>query len=412
MAEETTRYVPQPSNRWLYGMLVALFLSNTGTFLQFAAQAWVIWERTHSPTWLGRLALVQATPLLGVPLIGGSLADRFARRTVLLCTQAALALVSGGMGIQFLTGTLTPLRILILAGCLATVAAIDNPVRQVYLPGVVGQDRRGWVVGLNASAYNGGAILGAALAGLLLNVTGAGWCFLLNSLSYLVAFGWLFRGPAGRPMPSQKRTMRAVAVYLRHSPQTQALLLLVVAVSLFGRSYPHLLPALVTRRWGGGTGAYGTLAALPGIGALVAAGLSAWWLKTREASFPWGGAVLLGCSIAVLGTATTLPVACVLLALVGLAATGTMTLVNAGVQVATPDSYRGRIMSLYTLLAAGMPPLGGWLLGTLSADIGLQTALLIAGLLLAALALLLSRDRMRRQVIEHVPAIIDAENLP
>ncbi len=112
MAEATTRYLPQPSNRWLYGTLVALFLSNTGTFLQFAAQAWVIWEQTHSTSWLGRLALVQATPFLGVPLIGGSLADRFAWRTVLLCTKAALALVPGSMGVLFLTGTLTPLRIL------------------------------------------------------------------------------------------------------------------------------------------------------------------------------------------------------------------------------------------------------------------------------------------------------------
>lgn len=377
-------------------MLVALFLSNIGTFLQFAAQAWVVWERTHTTSWLGRLALVQATPLLGVPLIGGSLADRFARRTVLLYTQAALALISGGMGVLFLTGTLTPLRVLMLAGLLATVAAIDNPVRQVYLPGVAGQEQRGWVVGLNASAYNGGAILGSALAGLLLNVTGAGWCFLLNGLSYLVAFGWLTRGPVGKPMRARNRSMRAVAVYLRHSPQTHALLLLVVIVSLFGRSYQHLLPALVTGRWGGGTGAYGTLAALPGVGAVLAAGLSAWWLRKREASFPWVGGVLLGCSIAVLGTATTLPVAGALLALIGLAATGAMTLVNAGLQVATPDSYRGRIMSLYTLLAAGMPPLGGWLLGTVAAGTSLQSALLIAGLLLAVLALLLSRGQMRR----------------
>lgn len=113
-----------------------------------------------------------------------------------------------------------------------------------------------------------------------------------------------------------------------------------------------------------------------------------------------------------LGITTTLPVAGVLLALVGLAATGTMTLVNAGVQVATPDSYRGRIMSLYTLLAAGMPPLGGWLLGTLSAGIGLQTALWIAGVLLAILALLLSCGRMRRHANEHVPTTIDAGNLP
>src|SRR5260370_18837042 len=83
---------------WLSGMLVALFVSNTGTALQLVTQAWFVWEISHRPATVGLLGLVQATPLLGVPFLGGMLADRFPRRSLLLLTQSALTATSALMG--------------------------------------------------------------------------------------------------------------------------------------------------------------------------------------------------------------------------------------------------------------------------------------------------------------------------
>ncbi|MEO8953681.1 MAG: MFS transporter [Ktedonobacteraceae bacterium] len=144
-----------------------------GTALRLATQAWFVWELSHRPATVGLLALVQATPLLGVPLLGGMFADRFPRRRLLLFTQSALTLISALMGGLALAGLLSLSLTLVFSGILASVSALDNPIRQVYLPGVVETAQRGRTVGLNALTYNAGAIVGPAAAGVLLPLMGA-----------------------------------------------------------------------------------------------------------------------------------------------------------------------------------------------------------------------------------------------
>lgn len=393
-------------------MLLALFISNSGTALQMAAQAWFMWERTRDVQQLGLLGFVQATPLLGIPLLGGMMADAWPRRTLLLITQTLLAVIPALMGLLALSGTLSPGLLLLLAGLLSTVMALDNPVRQVYLPGVVQSSERGRTVGLNALTYNAGAVIGPALAGVLLPVAGAAWCFLANSTSYLLVIMWLVRGPEGRPAvgeaavisgeggnPHRNRGLSGVASYLRRSPVALLMLGLVAALSLLGRSYVHVLPALVNTTWGGGATAYGVLAALSGVGAVIAAGLTVWLLgrgqggkpRARYARSIYAGALLLGGAIVALGLSPVLLLAGAVLVVVGFAATGTMTLLNAALQSSTPDRVRGRVLSLYTILAAGMPALGGWMLGTLMYATTARLALVSAGFTLVVLATLLGK---------------------
>lgn len=376
---------------WVRGLLVALFVSHAGTFMQTTAQAWLVWALTHSTASLALLGLVQATPLLGVPLLGGLLADRWPRRSILLATQSILVATAMAMAVLTLTDRLTLPVLLTIAGLLAAVAALDNPVRQVYLPGVVVDDERGRIVGLNALAYNLGAIIGPAIAGLVLATAGAGWCFLLNALSYLATIVWLLPGPDGRAAPAHRRTAASAWRFLLTSPAARRTLLIVALVSLLGRSYVHVLSAVVADLWGGGAGLYGTLAAFPGLGAVIAAGLVAWVLGRHSLGhLPGLGALSLGVLIAALGLVPGPIPGGAMLALIGLTTTGTMTLLNAGLQTTVPDEVRGRILSLYTWLAAGLPALGGWLLGTLMSRVSPAQTLLIAGGTLFSLALLLN----------------------
>ena len=373
---------------WVRGLIAVLFFSNAGTGLQVAAQAWFVWETTHSSPYLGLLGLVQATPLFGIPFLGGMLADRFPRRSILLLTQTALASAAALMGMLELAAVLSPLLVLLLAGLAASVAALDNPVRQAYLPGMVGANERGRTVGLNALAYNAGMVMGPALAGILLPSVGAGWCFILNAVSYLFVVGWLWKGPEGPPLCPARAEFGSVIAYVRKAPPLVNLLVLIALVSLLGRSFPSVLPLLVNQRWGGGAGAYGAMAALPGLGALGAAGVATWLLGRDDSHHRiWLGGVLLGGAIVGLGLAPTLGPAGATLLLTGFAATGTMTLLNAGLQQKTPDEVRGRVLSLYTWLAAGMPALGGWLFGTLMAYVAPPIVLITAGSLLIALVL-------------------------
>lgn len=157
-----------------------------------------------------------------------------------------------------------------------------------------------------------------------------------------------------------------VGSYLWNTASVRTLLVFVAVVSLLGRSYPTVLPIVVSRTWGGGARTYGLLAALPGIGAALAAVFVVWLLGQRERTSPmWLGGILLGVALVCFGMAWSLVVAGFALLATGWFATGTMTLLNARVQETTPNEVRGRVMSLYTWLAAGMPALGGWGLGTL-----------------------------------------------
>jgi MFS family permease len=379
------------SRFWLYGMLSTLFLSNTGTALQLATQAWFVWEVSHRPATVGVLGLVQASPLLGVPLLGGMLADRFPRQRLLLLTQGTLALIAALMGSLALAGLLSLPLTFVLSGVLASVSALDNPIRQVYVPSVVEATQRGRMVGLNALTYNAGAIVGPALAGILLPLVGVSWCFLLNALSYLVVMAWLVAGPAASPRPARTNHEPALSVskYVWNTTSLRTVVVLVAVVSLLGRSYPTVLPIVVSRTWGSGAQTYGMLAALPGIGAALAAIFVAWLLGRRERMVPvWLGGVLLGGAVACIGMAGNFIVGGLALLATGGFATGTMTLLNASMQETTPNEVRGRVMSLYTWFAAGMPALGGWLLATMMDRFSSQGTLVAGGITLIVVTLI------------------------
>jgi len=102
----------------------------------------------------------------------------------------------------------------------------------------------------------------------------------------------------------------------------------------------------------------------------------------------------VGVAVAALGLALGLLPARLALLFGGLAATGTMTLLNAGLQVAVPDAVRGRVLSLYTLVAAEMPALDGWLLGMALAGVSPPIVFVLAGGLLRVLALLLGHQKI------------------
>lgn len=386
------------SRFWLYGMLSTLFLSNAGTALQLATQAWFVWEVSHRPATVGVLGLVQATPLLGIPFLGGMLADRFPRQRLLLVTQGVLALIAALMGSLALAGLLSLPLTLVLSGVLASVSALDNPIRQVYVPSVVEATQRGRMVGLNALTYNAGAIMGPAAAGVLLPLVGVSWCFLLNALSYLVVIAWLLAGPAAPPRRARTGHVSALRVnnYVWNSVSLRTLLVLVAMVSLLGRSYPTVLPIVVSRTWGDGAQTYGMLAALPGIGAALAAIFVVWLLGHRKRMAPvWIGGVLLGGAVACVGMAGNLIVGGFALLATGGLATGTMTLLNASMQETTPNEVRGRVMSLYTWLAAGMPALGGWLLGTMMGIFSSQGTLVTVGSTLIVVTLIVGQGTGR-----------------
>ena len=124
----------------------ASLVSNTGTWMQRIGQDWLVLQLSHdSGVALGVINALQFGPSLVLSMYGGVLGDRYPKRRVLQITQACMGVLALLLGVLVASGAVQLWHVLVLAGALGAVAAIDAPVRQAEVEdgGVVGGERQG-----------------------------------------------------------------------------------------------------------------------------------------------------------------------------------------------------------------------------------------------------------------------------
>jgi MFS family permease len=367
-------------------------VSNIGNWMQVVALGWFILQITGSPIALGLLGLAQFLPLFALSLVGGMLADRFRRLNLLLVTQSASMALAIALVLLALMGKPPLWSLLLVAALAAAVTAIDNPARQAFLSDLVGKDLLLNAVALNASVYNGAAVIGPSLAGLLLLRAGAAGCFLLNAFSFvavLIALVMIAVGYARKPVKletvSQKSANEARPSFrefssLRHEYAILAVLGVAAATSLLGRPYLLLMPAFARTVQHVGPQGLGIMVAASGLGSLLGslllASLSSSKRLERLLMITGMG---FGLALIIFALIPTFLFASLVLLGCGAGATMTMMVANTLLQTYAPTAMRGRVMSLYTLIAAGFTPLGSLLISGLGTWIGLEGATMVAG---------------------------------
>ena len=368
-------------------------ISNVGTWMQQIGSGWLVLQLTNSPFWLGLVSFTAALPILLFSLPAGVLADRIERRRLLLATQTLAGLLSLTLAILTATGAIKIGYILGITLLSGTVMAFHMPTWQTMIPDLVGKERLMNAVGLNAAAFNGAAVAGPALAGIILAAFGPAACFALNAASYLaviVALLTIRTRSVGRADGEQAGVLESVAVGLRFIRGRRLILAffaLAAIVSLAARPYLQLLPVFARDVLGGDERLYGTLMAANGIGALIGALLTAAFARV-----PRKGLALLGSvSVFALGLIAfalipRVPVALGLLVLVGGATTLFMSATNTVIQSLAPDDVRGRVLSVWSMIAAGVMPLGSLLLGGLASLTGHVAYVIVGGASVALLA--------------------------
>jgi predicted MFS family arabinose efflux permease len=247
--------------------------------------------------------------------------------------------------------------------------------------------------------FNGARVIGPALAGLLVDRYGVPVAFGLNGLSFLAVLAalWLMH-TEGHPIPSASAsTVRQdIASGLRYAlgtPPVTLVLGLVAVVSLFVINHNTLVPLLTREVLHGGAHEFGLLMAALGAGAVVGAVALA-FLAVPRPPLRW----IVGPALAVSGltlavaAVRTLWLAAAALALIGLAQIVFMATANTTLQTSVPDHLRGRVMSLYTFVFAGVTPFGAFLVGAVAELLGVPAAYALVGALSLAgiLALVLS----------------------
>ena len=374
----------------------ASVISNIGSWMQILAQGWLILSLTDSPFYLGLVGLVRAVPTITLSMIGGVIADRFDRRHVLLITQLVMLSSSLALGALVATGLVEVWHILVITFLSAIFFAVDNPTRQALVPDLVGKDRLTSAIGLNSAAWNGAAIIGPSIAGILIAVVSISGAFFLNAASYVpVIFAVLAIPPIERMTQAKRSVLGQLGdgvSYIRSQRAIWGILLLIAIPSLGARPYIQMMPVFARDVLGLGAGGYGVLMAASGIGALAGA------LATASLGNSSRRGILLLVVTGSLGVALVgfsqsqwLAVSLALVLLVGAASTMMMSTANALLQGLVPGDMRGRVMSVYTLIAGGFMPFGSMLLGSLGSVIGVPAAVGIGGVVTIVTAVMVSR---------------------
>ncbi len=374
------------------GQLISLI----GTWMQSLGQSWLIVELTNSPFKLGLISTLQFTPILLFSLFAGALADRLPKRRLLVITQSTLMLLAFVLSVLVYTKAIQYWHVAVMATILGMVNTLDVPLRQAYVVEMVGKEDLGNAIALNSAIFNGGRLLGPAVAGILVAKYGVATAYLMNGVSFIaVILALLAIRSEGLPRPRQDRSMvqdiKEGIAFVLATPRVMLLMGVLMVVSVFVINYNVLVPVLAKVGLGMEAQGFGLLMSSLGAGALVGSLLLAFTSRRQP---PLG---------LVLGAALTMCVATMsmwgvrsmygvmpLLFVIGFAQILFTANCNTAIQTTTPDALRGRVMSLYNLVFAGVAPAGALLSGTLTETFGPWDGYLIDGALglAGALALL------------------------
>lgn len=375
------------------GQLISL----TGTWMQTIAQAWLVYRLTGSSLLLGTVGFVSQIPIFLLAPAGGIVADRWSRHRVVIGTQTTMMILAFVFAWLTLTGRIRVWEILVLAAALGVATAFDVPARQAFLIEMVDRETLMNAIALNSSMYNAARVVGPAIAGILVAAIGEGWCFFVNGVSFIAVIVSLLMMRLETQYEKQERGSVLENVmegfrFARGAEPVLALLLLVGVVSLVAMPYTVLMPVFADRVLHGGARALGWLMGATGIGALAGALLLA--ARTRlEGLGKWVAvsAAAFGVTLTLFAFSRWFWVSFLVLIPVGFTMMVEMASTNTLLQAMSPDRLRGRVMALYSMMSAGLAPLGSLFAGAVADGLGVAWTVALGGIACVACAGLFAR---------------------
>jgi MFS family permease len=369
--------------------------SATGTWFQNLAASLFVYEATHSPFLLGVLQFGNFVPVLLLAPWGGSAADRFDRKRLLLATQLVATAVSGTLAALAWEGHVSVPLVIGCAVCLGVASAFSAPASQALIGDLVPRAELQSAVALNSMTYNLARAIGPALAGLSVDRLGYAPTFAINAGSYLLlALGLLAVTPRARTLATRGQArLRESLRIVRRQPELAAFLLIVTAIGFasdpvntespafahaFGFGHQHL------RLWSGLiVGAFG----LGAIGAaLLLAGRVSGSRRRMTITLSVAAAGIIGFALS-----PSIWVGFVFLAVGGVGYLASNTSATSRLMLGVADEQRGRIMALWSVAFLGLRPVASLLDGGLAGVFGVRTAGVVLALpALACAAVLLA----------------------
>jgi MFS family permease len=368
-----------------------------GGMVSYVALPFQLYHLTHSNIAVGAMGAVELLPLLVFGLYGGALADHSDRRTVLVVTGSAQAVLTAVlMGNAFLDPHVWV--IYVLGALLSAAQSVQRPSREALTPRVVAHHELPAAVALSSIGSQIGQLGGPALGGLLVATAGAGTAYAVDVVGLVVAtllFAGLRRYPpvAGGTPPN----LSGIRDGIRYAAGRRDLLgtYLIDIIAMFMAFPIVLFPALASDVFRQ-PAVLGLLYTAESIGTLVATATSGWMPRVHHHGRAVAvAATTYGLCIAAAGLAPDAWVAIGLLAAAGAADMVSALFRQVMWHQTIPDEMRGRLAGI-EMLSYSVGPLGGQTRAGLVADLTSVRASIVSGGLVCAVGVAATATFLRR----------------
>jgi MFS family permease len=375
---------------------LGLLASALGSQFTVVATFIQVFRLTDSTAAVGLIGLTGFLAMLLATLAGGMFLDAFDRRTVLIAAQVGYLISSGTLFLGALAGH--PPIGLIYAGVagVAASSAVDGPTRNAMTPRLLPRELLPAASALNQLTWNGAALVGPALAGIVTARLGFSWAYGIDVLSILALLAAAISIGSMPPRQGERtpvgwQALREGLAFLRGRRVLQSTFVVDVVAMVFGMPRA-LFPVLAMSQFHRGEAVAGLLFAAPAVGAFVGAATTGWVGRIRHQGLAVIWAVVVwGAGITAFGlVGSALWVALPLLAVAGAADVVSAVFRNTILQVTVPEHLRGRLGGIHVLVVAGGPRLGDLEAGLVAAAFSPAVSVVSGGLLCIAGAGLLA----------------------
>jgi MFS family permease len=364
---------------------VGAFVSNIGTWMEAVALGIYVTKLTHQAAWTGTVAAAAFLPIAIVGPLGGALADRIERKSLLITTNLLQTGLAGVLTLLFWLGHPSAPIVTLIALGNGVCAALGFPAFQALLPDLVPTEDLPGAIALSSAQYNMGRVVGPALAGVVIYFGGYTWAEGINAVSFLAVVAVVATLVLPSPDPAAQdeslwRSIKDGFIWVGRDPGLRVNASAMCLNTFLAAPFIALIPAMAEKVLDNGKVGTSVLITAQGIGA-VAMAFSLGRLVERHTPrrVLFTLMTLLPFALGAYALAPTLAVSALCLLVVGALYLGALSSFTTIAQLRAPAKIRGRVMSVHTVILGSLYPLGAVVQGKIADHIGLRTTTFASG---------------------------------
>ena len=372
--------------------IIGSAISDTGTWMQVMAQGWVMSTLTNKAILLGMANFAAGVPTLALTMVGGSAADRFDKRKILIATQIAQIAFAIALGWLVLANRIQIWHIIFFAALLGISIAFEMPAISALVPELVRRDEIAAAVAMDRSVFHGSRLIGPSLAGLFVGWWGAASAFFANAFSFLALIVALISLPKrvkGTPEEEEQRRSGIMDGfrYVRSDRTILSMIALIACTTIF--VFPVIsvmLPLYVRNVLQLGPSTMGWLMATSGTGSFLGSlGLLS-IARDLRLKFMSGNVLVVAVAVFLMSRSHGFVLTACSMGCLAIALSMNFGLANTIVQEHAPPHLRGRVSAVFGLSFFGLMPIAGLIVTGFSDLVGMRTALAVSSVIYGILA--------------------------